>query len=271
MKHIILCADDYGQNSSISQAIIDLIQKNRISATSCMTNYDYWKIHAKWLVPFSKYVDIGLHINLTEGRPLTESYGSDFSSLSNMLFKAYLRKLDKALIAIEIEAQLDEFVAKIGRLPNFIDGHQHVHQFPMIRDIIFDIYEKRLRESNCYIRSVYNPKTFWRFGSNGYFKSQIIQLSGALPFKRVLVKRNIPHNVSFEGFYDFSSPDYYPKLFQGFAERSANRGMIMCHPGRIDEEKDSMSLARYAEYQYLMSDQFEAFSIANQVKWTRFK
>ncbi len=37
-KNIILCADDYGISHSVDRAIIDLLDKNRLSAVSCMTS-----------------------------------------------------------------------------------------------------------------------------------------------------------------------------------------------------------------------------------------
>ncbi|MEQ1767208.1 MAG: ChbG/HpnK family deacetylase, partial [Methylotenera sp.] len=35
MKSVIICADDFAQSSAIDEAIIQLIQKNRLTATSC--------------------------------------------------------------------------------------------------------------------------------------------------------------------------------------------------------------------------------------------
>ncbi len=67
MKSIILCADDYGQNASISQAIVELLKLKCLSAVSCMTTSPHWFSQASWLLPYKDYVDIGLHFNLTHG------------------------------------------------------------------------------------------------------------------------------------------------------------------------------------------------------------
>src|SRR5437764_108899 len=120
MTNIILCADDYGQNTAISQAIIDLLKKNRLSAVSCITNSYYWHSHAKWLKPFAGQVDIGLHFNLTEGKPLTKSFGTDCLPLSKLISKAYLRRLNPTIIQSELNAQLDVFIAEIGHNPDFL-------------------------------------------------------------------------------------------------------------------------------------------------------
>src|SRR3989338_3630816 len=99
-KCIILCADDYGQNKPISQAIITLIEKKRLSATSCLTTFPHWLEFAKFLQPYIDSIDIGLHFNLTEGDP------GRVMSLSQLLKKAYLRQLDKQRILAEFNRQL---------------------------------------------------------------------------------------------------------------------------------------------------------------------
>ena len=74
MKHIILCADDYGQNFAISQAIVDLFEKKRLSATSCMVTSPDWPRYSSLLIPFRDHVDVGLHFNLSEGFPLSDAF-----------------------------------------------------------------------------------------------------------------------------------------------------------------------------------------------------
>lgn len=264
MKSIILCADDYGQNTAISQAIIELLKKKHLSATSCMTNSYYWDSQAKWLQPVKDEVDIGLHFNLTEGKPLsregrslTKGLGLDLMPISDLIVRAYLGRLKQADIETELYAQIERFIAYLGREPDFIDGHQHIQQLPIIRDAFLRVYEKRLKKTGCYIRSVYTPAAFMRFKDSGYIKMLIIQLCGARTFKKQLTQLGIPHNSSFSGFYDFSHAKKYSTLFPGFLECSKDNGIIMCHPGLpASSEGDSNAEARYWEYQYLNSDQF---------------
>ena len=138
MKSIILCADDYGQNQAISQAIIELIKNDRLSATSCMTNSPLWPQHATWLSPLRSRADMGLHFNLTEGVPLSDRLKNahGFMPLSKLIIRAYWRLLNAAAIEEEFIAQLEAFRAAMGAYPDFIDGHQHVQQLPIISKII---------------------------------------------------------------------------------------------------------------------------------------
>ena len=263
MKKIILCADDYGQSQSISQAIVTLLAQKRLSATSCLTSSPLWALHAKWLFPFKNQADIGLHFNLTEGKPLSAKLAQahDFMPLSKLIGLAHLRMLNSAAIEAELNAQLDQFEGAMGQLPHFIDGHQHVHQLPVIRSVLMKVYEKRLRTHQSYIRCVYHPKSFLRFGRNRYYlKMLILQLlSGAARFKKMLLKQRIPHNSSFAGVYQFDDSMHYSAIFPRFLREISDGGIIMCHPGLESGKADSddpIAFSRHDEFQYLDGDQF---------------
>lgn len=267
MKQIILCADDYGQNEAISQAIINLIQKKRITATSCMTNAPNWSLFAKWLLPYLNQIDLGLHFNLTEGKSLTDHW--QMLPVSKLIIKSHLRLIKERDVINELHKQLDLFQETLGRLPDFIDGHQHVHHMPIIRNALFKVYEERL-SPRCYIRSVYAPSTFFQM-TKAYLKTCVVQVSGAMAFKKKLVKRNIPHNLSFAGFYNFKTSSYR-LLFNQFARLVQDKGMIMCHPGLNSEDGiDHIQIARSDEYEYLVGDQFLKDCEFHQLALMRFK
>ena len=40
---------------------------------------------------------------------------------------------------IEIATQLRAFIDTFGRPPDFLDGHQHVHLFPQVRDAFLKV------------------------------------------------------------------------------------------------------------------------------------
>lgn len=254
-KRIVLCADDYGQAPAISRGIIALAQASRLTATSCMVTTPYWPLHGKWLLPLQFKIDIGLHFNLTEGRALSSTfikmYGENFPTLPRLMHKAFLRHLNRLAIESELHAQLDSFMDVMGCLPKFIDGHQHIHQFPIIRTALVNVYQQRLNSHHVHIRLV-NEKIHL-----GELKKLIIRVSGSKAFKRLLEKYAIPHNLSFAGIYAFSQAAHYHEFFPRFLETVGNQGLIMCHPGHASTETmDTIAEARYQEYQYLISEQF---------------
>lgn len=266
MKTVILCADDYGQNEFISQAIITLLEQKRLSATSCMTNMPAWQVCASALLPYQGKADVGLHFNLTEGPMITRSL--ETLPLSTLISRAYLGGLEKVKIEAELNAQLDAFSAALGRLPDFLDGHQHVHQLPVIRDIVFKVYEKRLRRQNSYIRCVDNDKSFWQWPS---IKKSILRLLGSRRFKKELIKRNIPYNKGFFGIYAFKRAAKYGVLFPRFLRHSEEGTLIMCHPGYFsDDVQDPIAAARVQELNYFVSDKFLQDCVAAQVRVGRF-
>lgn len=265
MKSIILCADDYGQNSTISQAIIELIQRKRLSATSCLTTSSHWPEHAKWLKDYQNQVDIGLHFNLTES--VAGGY-----PLSTLILRSALRLLDKTHIQAELNAQIDSFVNEMGCLPDYIDGHQHVHQLPVVREALFAVYEERLRHAGCYIRCVYTPDVYWRVTERGYIKQLVIHLLGATSFKMQLLQRKIPHNASFSGIYAFSKSSDYRDHFVKFLSKVSDNGLIMCHPGLVSTTTDDVIRgSRSIENAYFLSEQFLLDCQTDGVRITRFR
>lgn len=267
-KRIVLCADDYGQALAISQGILALIKQGRLTATSCLVNSPHWMEHAKWLLPFKNQVDIGLHLNLTEGTPLSPDYLAKypkFYSVNRLLIMAFLRRLDQAAIEAECHAQLDQFEAAMGCLPDYVDGHQHVHQFPVIRDALLNVYEQRLRQQGSYIRLANEAPDMC-------LKKIIIYASGTSALSKQLKKRNIPHNASFAGIYSFHEAHEYPVYFAEFLQKVGDRGLIMCHPGlETVELDDPIGAARVKEYDYFSGSLFVEECKRRSVELARFE
>lgn len=258
-KRIVLCADDYGQAPAISQGIIALLKHERLSATSCMVNSACWLEHSQWLMPYATRIDIGLHFNLTEGKALAKQYiakyGENFSGLGDLMQRSCLHKLDRKAIEAEFHAQLDQFIKALGRLPDFIDGHQHVHQFPVVRDALINVYEQRLRGHPIYIRWVNVKLNFRDMTTN--IKKIIIKFLGTHQLKNLLDTHKIQYNQTFAGMYTFSQASQYATLFPRFLSEISDKGLIMCHPGLFSTDTaDVIAKARYDEYQYFISNQF---------------
>jgi hypothetical protein len=255
MKYIILCADDYAQNPAITQGILNLVSHNRLSAISCLTTSPYWKKHAAYLAPFQDSMDIGLHFNLTEGFSITSN--KQFNSMPQLLLNAFLYRLDVHAIEAEFMAQLDRFIEYAGKMPDFIDGHQHIHHFPVIRQVLLRAYQKRLLANKTYIRIASNSPLQSLLTVKCFPKTQIIALTGALTFKKNCQQLNIPFTHSFAGIYSFGKAVNYPTYFRYFLSQVRENGLIMCHPGlATDDKKDALHDSRPKEYAYFISNSF---------------
>lgn len=251
-KGITLCADDYGYSEAVNAGILDLIEKKRLNATSCMTNMPFFEAGVPALKALRSQAEIGLHFNLTEGKPLSGLPALHFGPLSQLLLFSHLRLLKKIAIQREFEAQLDAFEKAFGCTPDFIDGHQHVHHLPVIRDAILAVYAKRFPDKKVWLRVSSNPLSDQLKALFKSPKSLIITLTGALSLKRQLQKSGIPFNTRFSGAYDFREAKHYAEHFSSFVKAVNGAGLIMCHPAKAMGalENDVIFTARVEEYRF---------------------
>ncbi len=260
---IVLCADDYGLAPGIGIAIRHLLREGRLSATGCMTVSPHWEEEGRALIEFGGRADLGLHLTLTDQRPLGSipSLAPDgrFPSLPGLVARAYSGFADRREIATEIERQIDRFVAVIGAPPSFLDGHQHVHLLPVIRDLVIDIFARRLAPFGAYLRFCDEPLA--RIARRGVAVAHASALSlMARGLRRRASGRAIAGNRGFRGVRTFREPEVRP-LFRNFLAKARPGLLVMCHPGLVDAallEADPLTYPREAEYRYLSSEQFSA-------------
>lgn len=250
-KKILLCADDFGLNPGVSQGILKLVRQNRLSAVSCMVNVPEFALQASELIALKDRVQIGLHFNLTEGCLLSRENRACFT-LNRLLLKTQSRLISSALFGNEFHAQLDRFIEVVGSYPDFIDGHQHIHQLPVIRTILLKAYKERLQGRGIFVRSTYPALTLPQFR----FKAAILAKTGGKQFHSLLKKEHIAHNKYFAGVYDFSPDANYRILFRQWLQRAADNTLIMCHPGEGRDSNDVIASARRIEMDYFLSDDF---------------
>lgn len=263
-KKLYVCADDYAQNTPVSEGILHLIQHKRINATSCLVNLPHWAYWATRLLPHAPTTFIGLHLNLTLGEPLSQNwrtcYGTPFKKLPWLMLQTYSRRLRKDILKAEIEHQLKHFTDITGFFPDFIDGHEHIHQFPIIRDILLEIMTARTLGFTLtqpfFCRST---TQHWHtcFSFKAFPKRALIALLGGLTFKKRLREHQINSNLSFSGIYNFKNARHYRCYFQQFLQEMHSYGLIMCHPGfRSQDTQDPLHQTRAAEMNYFMSDDY---------------
>lgn len=257
---IVVCADDYGLTPGVSRGIRELLASRRISATSVMTGSEFWPSEAGALKDVAGDADIGLHVTLTDQRPLgpMPSFAPDgrFPPLAAVFRAGLLRRLPLVEIEAELERQVEAFEAHYGAPPAHIDGHHHMHQLPGVRDIVVRI-AARVSGRRTWVRSCSaNPLLISRRGV-APFKAAVIGALGAGIARRA-AKWGVATNKGFSGAYDFSAERRSLRdLFARFLWGLGPGGLVMCHPGHADAalaERDIMTKAREAELAFLVSD-----------------
>ena len=270
---IVLCADDYGLAPGVSSAIRQLIEAGRLSATGCMAASRFWVVEAPPLAALGERADLGLHFTLTGMAPLGPmarlAPGGIFPGLGVLTRLAYSRALDQGEIGAELDRQIAAFAAAIGRPPDFIDGHQHVHQLPVVRGAVL----ARARAHGAYLR--YATEPLWAVLGRGIAvaRSAAIALMGR-SLAREGRQAGIPGSSSFRGVRDFAPSEDYARLFPRFLARPARAMIVACHPGRVDEAliaADPVTVAREDEFSYFASPRFAADLAAAGVRLARFR
>ena len=241
---MIICADDFGMAPDINEAITELARLQRISAVSVMAalpGLDRSSLAP--LLALEKKIDLGLHLVFTSANALAD--GGRLPSFGQLMMDCWLGRFPLELAQKEIAAQYDVFTSLAGRAPDFIDGHMHVQQFPVIRQALV-AFIRAMDGEKPYVRNSHVP--FGRIASIGV--SPLKTLSISLPggwMKRTLIGCGIDTNDGFAGIYDFSQSDHYPEYLTRFtAGPVANSMLLMTHPGK--EEK-----WRLAEYEALLN------------------
>jgi predicted glycoside hydrolase/deacetylase ChbG (UPF0249 family) len=225
LDHIFVCADDYAIAPGVSRAIRRLASAGRIDATSCMATSSFWPEEGAALRALAAPVEAGLHLTFT---------GIDRPTLGALAMRAFAGRLDGAEIAAEIDRQLDAFERVWGRPPDFIDGHQHVHQFPAIRSVVLALWDRRLDRTRTWLRVTDSRiGAVLRVGAAPVKALAIAALGRAM--HRAARKAGIRTNDGFAGVYDFSARIPYPILFARMAAEARGRTVVMCHPGEVDD------------------------------------
>jgi predicted glycoside hydrolase/deacetylase ChbG (UPF0249 family) len=160
------------------------------------------------------------------------------------------------MIDAELTAQIENFTEFTGQLPDYIDGHQHIHQLPMIRHVLINKIKQLENHKRIYTRLPANPFLI-TLKSPQRLKEFAIKMMGSNSFEQQLKKSNIAFNSSFSGTYYFAKCKSYRNYFIKFLKQIKTGGIILCHPGHLLEDHvDPNFNNRWNEYQYLVSNDF---------------
>lgn len=256
-RTLALCADDYGQGAAVDRGILRLARRRRLTAVSCLTNGDAWTADAAALLALPGVADeslrVGLHFNLTQGRPLSRELARHWPllpALPRLLLLAHLRAVPRSAVAAELRAQWQAFAQAAGRPPMHLDGHQHVHHLPGVREAVLALAAEH---PGLRVRGTGDVG-----GSGHRLKRSVMSATGGRWLQRALQHGGALANTTLLGVYDFMDPDYR-SLVQGWlAMLPASGALVFCHPGEAApvDPNDAIAQARVRELAYLDSDAF---------------
>ena len=251
-RRIAVCIDDFGLHPGINRAATQLAEQGRVTAIACMVGAPHWVAGLSALHALAAYrVDLGLHLDFTE-HPLDRSVRCGLPAL---IGRAYAGALDRKRVRAEVQAQFSAFEQALGRPPDFIDGHQHVHQLPTIRDAVMTALAQRAGTCRPWLRCTRRfegaplamPQTWAQRA-----KPRIIEVLGAAALTRMLRGTAWAQNAHLLGVYDFGADAaHYRLLMQAWLQCAVDADLLMCHASQPTEVADAILPARLNEYQVL--------------------
>jgi predicted glycoside hydrolase/deacetylase ChbG (UPF0249 family) len=168
---LVLHADDLGFNSAVTDGILLGFRRGLLTSTSILSNApDAHRALSQWkslladfaadaipsgeirrrlddpTVPF----DLGVHLNLTQGRPLSgEEYPRELLDREGRfpgvfaLFSGLRRCSDATLRQVrrELSRQI-EFVLDRGLQPTHLNGHQYIEMLPAVSALLPELIER---------------------------------------------------------------------------------------------------------------------------------
>lgn len=253
-----VCIDDVGLHLGVTEAAPVLFEAGRVSALSCMSEAPSWRDAAAMLVPALRgKVDFGLHLTFTEpwsGSRLRRP-------LRALVAAAFAHALDRDAVREDIRRQFDAFEDAIGDAPDFVDGHQHVHQLPVIREVLVEELGTRYARRKPWVRHTGAPqRARWSAPpSRDELKERVIAALGAGPLQSLARDAGFEQNGHLLGVYGFNgSPADYLARWGRWCAQAADGDLLMCHPAAHDTGADDpIASARTVEYRVLCDERID--------------
>ena len=258
-RAICIVVDDFGLHAGINHAALRLAEMGRAQAIGCMVggpSWTKWNHRLRSLDP--ALIDLGLHLDLTEAPLLPGT----MRPLYTLIRDTFLYRLDRRSVRAEIKAQLDAFEQAIGRAPDYIDGHQHVHQFPIVRGELLAELAERYSGLKPWLRSTRRVRGAGARARSGWqhaLKPWLIQRLGADGLASAASELGYRQNGRLLGVYGFAGgADHYARLVADWLSSARQGDLLMCHPSVAIDCADPLIDARRAEFDVLCGSAFAA-------------
>lgn len=154
MNKYIINADDYGLTENCTKAIAEAFEKGLITDTTACANGEYIEKAFGLAKEKGFWENVGIHINLTEGKPLTEGIAKDPFFCENGIFHGKIDRLKKptneqlSTMKAEVTAQVEK-LQSLGYSISHADSHHHIHTCvyleETLKDVLFHFGIKKIR------------------------------------------------------------------------------------------------------------------------------
>jgi hopanoid biosynthesis associated protein HpnK len=252
---LIVHADDFGLSEAVNRAVIASHELGIVTSTSLMAGGDAFE-HAIALAKARPWLDVGVHLTLTEQRPVATHVPSlvdadgRLAPHATQLAQRHARgKIALADVRTELDAQIRR-VLDSSLTPTHLDGHQHVHVLPGVAQVVLELARKygisAVRYPAERVRGymLTNPAHAKRVAE----QVAVATLSALSPLK------SLRRADAFAGFYFGGRLN--ERNLRTVLDHLPPRGTVelMCHPGFEDPQ------SRYEHWGYAWTDEAAALS-----------
>ena len=287
MKRLIVNADDFGLTEGVNRAILDAQQRGIVTSTTLLANGAAFDSAVR-LAREAPLLGVGIHLNVTDGRPVTRA-----SSIPTLINEDGLFRCRPASLAANISAgriRLDDIECELraqiekvqaaGVPVTHIDGHKHFHTWPSIFTIIIRLArEYGIRGIRCAAERPARLRELMRSreAAGRILKQYIVGRGLALLAKDAKIKLRradlrCPQffwGVTQTGFLDIASlEEILRSLPDGINE-------LMCHPGYADAElarlPTRLQAQREKELEALTAPQIKALVSELQIQLISYR
>lgn len=218
-KKIIATADDFGISEIANKNILELAELRKINRVAIMTNGIFSQEEINRLLHLGIKLDI--HLNITDKFSGPRKLKEGITKRSALFLMRYVGgQMSASKVRKEWEKQIIKFKEIVGKYPDGVNSHQHVHYYPSYFKAVSDLSKKY-------------SIPFIRCGEKGFLGKmngvkQIMAVFRGLDTK-YLAKNDIKSSdylVSFDWIKDFNK--FFGNLPNGTIE-------ITFHPEREEE------------------------------------
>ena len=174
-RQLIVNADDFGFTPGVNAGIVRAFEQGIVRSTSLMVCYPA-AAEAAAYARAHPGLGVGLHIDLWESVPQGWSWR-----------KIYERcPAEEAAVEAEVRRQLDAFRALMGREPDHLDTHQHIHRKEPVRTVVERIARElklplRGQPGVPYVGGFYGQDGMGQPYPDGISVQRLLELIDALP------------------------------------------------------------------------------------------
>jgi hopanoid biosynthesis associated protein HpnK len=260
MKRLIVNADDFGMTEGVNRAVLEAHERGIVTSTSLFANGSAFASAAE-IARRTPALGVGVHLNLTEGRPvvnysripsLVTSAGNLLPGPARLASRLLFGRATLAEVESEFRAQIEK-VRAAGIAPTHLDGHQHVHMWPSVFALTARLAQgygiravRCSRERRAPVRGLLHQKVpsgsrmLRQFGTAAALR--LLAIGGRASLRRVgVAAADYFYGVSWTGWLDAAAVEAVLRdLPEGTSE-------LMCHPGYADAELAIMATRLQAQ------------------------